>query len=86
MNDIPTTFTLTWSAYENDDVSAPSVTPVANGLMNPQVITYTVPSANGTFTAQYTETSLDAACPQTYVIEFEVQKQWEVFRHCQLIF
>jgi len=74
VNDIPTTFTLTWSAYENDDVSAPSVTPVANGLMNPQVITYTVPSANGTFTAQYTETSLDAACPQTYVIEFEVQK------------
>jgi hypothetical protein len=73
-NEVPTTFTLTWTAYENDDATAPSVSPTANGTITPQVSTYTVPNANGTFTAQVTQTSNDAACPQTYVIEFEVEK------------
>lgn len=73
-NDLPTSLTITWSAYENDDVSAPSITPVANGTIVPQSTTYTVPAANGTFTTQYTQTSLDGSCPQVYVIEIEIQK------------
>jgi len=73
-NEVPTTFTLTWTAYENDDATAPSVSPTANGTITPQVSTYTVPNANGTFTTQFTQTSLDGACPQTYIIEFEVEK------------
>lgn len=73
-NEIPSNLTLTWSAYENDDASAPSVTPIANGTITPQVVTYTVPTANGTFTAQYSQASTDGACPQTYIVEFEVQK------------
>jgi hypothetical protein len=73
-NEVPSSLTLTWSAYENDDAVVPSITPVANGTIAPQIITYTVPTANGTFTAQYTQTSIDGACPQTYIIEFEVEK------------
>jgi hypothetical protein len=73
-NEVPTTFTLTWTAYENDDATAPSVSPTANGTITPQVTSYTVPTANGTFTTQFTQTSLDGACPQTYIIEFEVEK------------
>ena len=73
-NEVPTTFTLTWTAYENDDATAPSVSPIANGTIAPQISTYTVPNANGTFTTQFTQTSADGACPQTYMIEFEVEK------------
>ena len=73
-NDLPTSLTITWSAYENDDVSAPSITPVANGTIVPQSTTYTVSTTNGTYTTQYTQTSLDGTCPQTYIIEFEIQK------------
>ncbi len=73
-SDIPTSFVLTWTAYENDDSSTPSVAPVANGTIAPQVTTYTVPTTNGTYTTQFTQTSSDGACPQTYVIEFELQK------------
>lgn len=73
-NEVPTSLTVTWSAYENDDVSAPSITPVANGTIVPQATTYTVPTINGTFTTQYTQTSLDGTCPQTYIIEFEIEK------------
>ncbi len=73
-SDVPTSITLTWVAYENDDASAPSVTPVANGTIASQAVTYTVPAANGTYTVQYTQTSTDGTCPQTYMVEFELQK------------
>ena len=73
-NDIPTVLTITWRAYENDDVSVPSVTPIASAVIPVQTTTYTVPSTNGTFTTQYTQISSDGTCPQTYVMEFEVQK------------
>jgi hypothetical protein len=73
-NDIPTSLVLTWTAYENDDSSTPSVAPVANGTIAPQVTTYTVPTTNGTYTTQFTQASSDGACPQTYVIEFELRK------------
>lgn len=79
INNIPTSLTLTWAAYENDDATAPSTTPVANGIIAPQITTYTVPSANGTFTTQFTQTSSDGACPQTYVIEFEIEKSVGTF-------
>lgn len=76
INELPTTLTLTWRAYENDDMStpSPSATPVAGGIIPPQVTTYTVPTSSGTFTTQFTQTSSDGTCPQTYTIEFEVQK------------
>lgn len=73
-NEVPTMFTITWSAYENDDASAPSGTPVANGIVPAQVNSYTVPTSTGTYTAQYTQTSVDGSCPQTYTIEFYIQK------------
>ena len=70
---------ITWSAYENDDASAPSVTPIANGAVPAQVNSYTIPTSNGTYTTQYVQTSLDGSCPQTYTIEFYVQKTINVF-------
>lgn len=73
-NEVPTSLTVTWTAYENDDATAPSVTPIANGTITPQIITYNVPVSNGTYTTQYSQTSLDGTCPQTYVIEFEIEK------------
>ncbi|MBI3521194.1 MAG: T9SS type A sorting domain-containing protein [Bacteroidetes bacterium] len=73
-NEVPTSLTLTWRAYENDDSSTPSTTPIANGDISPQVISYTVSTANGTYTTQFTQTSSDGACPQTYVVEFEIHK------------
>jgi hypothetical protein len=73
-SDVPTMLTVTWSAYENDDASVPSVTPIANGIVPANVNSYTVPTSNGTYTTQYTQTSTDGACPQTYVIEFEIEK------------
>ena len=73
-HEVPTSLTVTWTAYENDDISAPSVAPIANGTITPQVVTYNVPVSNGTYTTQFTQTSLDGTCPQTYVIEFEIEK------------
>lgn len=73
-NEVPTSLILTWCAYENDDSSIPSTVPVANGTITPQVTTYTVPVSNVTYTTQFTQTSSDGACPQTYTIEFEIQK------------
>jgi hypothetical protein len=73
-NEVPTMITVTWAAYENDDVSAPSITPLANGVVSAQVNSYTVPTSNGTYTTQYTQTSSDGTCPQTYSIEFEIVK------------
>lgn len=72
--DVPTMLTITWAAYENDDATAPSVTPIANGLVPAQVNSYTVPTSNGIYTTQYTQTSSDGSCPQTYIIEFNIQK------------
>lgn len=85
-NDVPTSLTITWSAYENDDVSAPSITPVANGTITPQVIIYSVPVSNGTYTTQYTQTSLDGTCPQTYIIEFEIKKTVGLFSPLEITF
>ncbi len=78
-NEVPTMLTITWSAYENDDASAPSVAPIANGTVATQVNSYTVPTSNGTYTTQYVHTSIDGTCPQTYTIEFYVQKTIDVF-------
>ncbi len=74
VNQIPSSLMLTWSAYENDDATVPSITPIANGTISPQALTFTIPTSNGTYTAQFTQTSSDGACPQTYMIEFEVHK------------
>lgn len=78
-NDLPTSVTITWSAYENDDASAPSITPIANGVVPAQANSYTVPTSNGTYTTQYTQTSSDGTCPQTYVIEFAIVKTLGTF-------
>lgn len=71
-HDMPTQLTFTWTAYENDDVTAPSVTPIANGQIPAQVNTFTVPVATGTYSAIYTATSADGSCPQSYRITFGV--------------
>lgn len=70
--DIPTQLQITWKAYENDDVTSPSIAPVANGTISTQANTYTVPLTNGTYTVQYSATSPDGGCPQTYQIIFSV--------------
>jgi hypothetical protein len=73
-SEIPTLLTITWRAYENDDAINPSVTPIANGVVPADAVSYNVPTTNGTYTTQYTQTSTDGTCPQTYVIEFEIEK------------
>lgn len=70
--DIPTELTITWTAYENDDSSIPSTTPVADGQIAAQTSTFSIPTASGTYTMQYTATSTDGGCPQTYEIVFGV--------------
>jgi Secretion system C-terminal sorting domain/PKD-like domain len=70
--DIPTQLQLTWRAYENDDVTVPSIIPVANGTTAIQTNSYTVPLTNGSYTVQYSATSLDGGCLQTYQIVFTV--------------
>ncbi len=77
--DVPTMLTITWSAYENDDATAPSATPIGNGIVPAQANSYTVPTSNGTYTTQYTQTSSDGACPQTYIIEFDIVKTLGTF-------
>lgn len=71
-HDMPSQLTFTWTAYENDDVTAPSMTPIANGQIPAQVNTFTLPVMTGTYSAQYTATSADGSCPQTYRITFGV--------------
>lgn len=78
-NEVPTILTLTWRAYENDDATAPSLIPVADGIIAADVNTYTVPASNGTYTIQYTQSSSDGTCPQTYIIEFDVKRSTGVF-------
>jgi hypothetical protein len=73
-NQIPTALTLSWRAYENDDASIPSITPLGNGIIPVQTHTFTIPTSNGTYTMQQTQTSTDGICPQTYIIQFEVEK------------
>jgi hypothetical protein len=72
--DVPTQLSITWTAYENDDITTPSTTPIANGTISPQIYTYTVPTSNGTYSIQYSQTSSDGSCAQSYIIEFEVEK------------
>ncbi|MBS1635432.1 MAG: T9SS type A sorting domain-containing protein [Bacteroidetes bacterium] len=70
--DIPGTLSIVWRAYENDDTSTPSTTPVADGQTAPQGNIFNIPTSSGTYTVQYTATSPDAGCPQTYTIFFQV--------------
>lgn len=72
--DVPMQLSITWTAYENDDITVPSTTPIANGTISPQIYTYTVPTSNGTYSIQYSQTSSDGSCAQSYIIEFEVEK------------
>lgn len=71
--DIPSVITINWRGYENDDASAPSITPIASGITS--IGTQTVGilfQAPYVQSFQYTLTSSDAGCPQTYVINFSV--------------
>ena len=74
IHDVPSAITIVWRGYENDDVSAPSITPVAGGAT--AVSSMTVPlTAHTTSTiqsVQYTLPSLDGSCPQTYQIDLKV--------------
>ncbi len=71
---IPTALTLVWRGYENDDVAYPSTTPVASGITTINTTTVTLASnvTNTTQTVQYTSTSSDGGCPQTYQITFRI--------------
>lgn len=71
--DIPSVITINWRGYENDDVFAPSTSPIASGITS--IGTQTVGilfQAPYVQSFQYTLTSSDAGCPQTYVINFSV--------------
>ncbi len=86
-NEVPTLLTLTWRAYENDDVSFPSTTPLADGIIASQIMTYTIPtSSNGTYTTQFTQTSSDVVCPQVYTIVFEIEKSVGAFAPLSISF
>jgi hypothetical protein len=71
---IPTALTLVWRGYENDDISYPSTTPVASGITSINTTTVLLISnvTNTTQTVQYTSTSSDGGCPQTYQITFSI--------------
>lgn len=71
--DIPSVITINWRGYENDDVFAPSISPIASGITS--IGTQTVGilfQAPYVQSFQYTLTSSDGGCPQTYVINFSV--------------
>lgn len=72
--ELPASIVIKWTAYENDDVTAPSVTPVANGTVATQSYTIAVPTAGNTYTTQYTAISTDGSCGQTYHIAFMVER------------
>ena len=71
--DIPSVITINWRGYENDDVFAPSISPIASGItsLGTQTvgILFIAPYVQS---FQYTLTSSDVGCPQTYVINFSV--------------
>ena len=71
--DIPSKITINWRGYENDDAVTPSIAPVASGIT--AIGTQTVGilfQAPYVQSFQYTLTSMDGGCPQTYVINFSV--------------
>ena len=72
--DIPTALTLVWRGYENDDTSYPSTTPIASGItsVNTTTVALTSNVTSTTQTVQYTSTSADGGCPQTYQITFSI--------------
>lgn len=71
--DIPSVITIVWRGYENDDVTTPSIPPIASGttaissqtvgivMQDPYVQSF-----------QYTLTSVDGGCAQTYEATFSV--------------
>jgi hypothetical protein len=71
---IPTALTLVWRGYENDDVAYPSTTPIASGIttINTATVALTSNVTSTTQTVQYTSTSSDGGCPQTYQITFSI--------------
>ena len=78
--DIPTGITITWRGYENDDISVPSITPVASGTtsIDSHTIAIAIQPAY-TQVVQYTLTSTDGGCPQTYVINLSVSVSYGSF-------
>ncbi len=70
----PTSYTLTWRGYENDDSSFPSTVPTAVGISSVQINVISSGLGISTYTAKYTSLSSDGSCPQTYVINFSLIK------------
>lgn len=73
IQDVPTAINLVWCAYENDDVTSPSTTPVASGItaLNSTVINLPSQATATLQTLTYTATST-GACAQTYEITFRL--------------
>lgn len=72
--DVPTSITIDWRAYENDDVLNYSLLFGSDGETAPQIENMAVPAMAGTNTQTYTATSTDGGCPQTYQITLEVER------------
>lgn len=73
IQDVPTSVNLVWCAYENDDVVAPSPTPVASGItaLNSTIINLPAQASPTVQLVTYTASST-GACAQTYEITFKI--------------
>lgn len=73
IQDVPTSVNLVWCAYENDDVVAPSPTPVASGItaINSTILNLPAQASPTVQLVTYTASST-GACAQTYEITFKI--------------
>lgn len=71
--DVPTSISIDWRAYENDDVFNYSLVFGSDGETAPQSVSMVVPALAGTNTQTFAATSTDGGCPQNYEVTFAVE-------------
>ena len=74
--DVPTNIVIDWRAYENDDIFFNYSLGLggSDGETANQTVNMAVPAGAGTNLQNYTATSTDGGCNQTYSITFEVER------------
>lgn len=72
--DIPTSITIDWRAYENDEATNYSLLGLLqDGETANQSVTMAVPATPGNNTQTFEASSTDGGCPQTYRVTFQVE-------------
>ena len=74
-NDVPTSMTIDWRAYENDEATNYSLFGLLqDGETANQSVSMAVPAVAGVIWQTYTASSTDGGCNQNYEVTFEIER------------